>query len=274
MPTNKLLEDKLNEWAKNWRRQQEEMSHQSQYQTQNQTPYNTSAPNWQQTPYQPQAQSFAAQPAASRQPQQAPAQTSVLSPEIANAAFQKGFASKQKSGFPLKNTLSQAMSNMGNTAFYPVYGGAQMAYKAGENIGKAAAVYNAVNDYPFQKDDVTYNRVRSPFTSWSNFKRLAASGKYGYNLYNELAPFKYYDKYKHALLNCKLAQQGDVGAWTADIASRGKEFLDLVTGGNTLSESYADMQANLQGRKLGYNNPNGDCNQMVQQYYPKYYPKK
>ena len=75
MPTNKLLEDKLNEWAKNWRRQQEEMSRQSQYQTQNHTPYNTSAPNWQQTPYQPQAQSFAAQPAAPQQPQQVSAQT-------------------------------------------------------------------------------------------------------------------------------------------------------------------------------------------------------
>ena len=41
MPTNKLLEDKLNNWAKNWRRQQEEISYSPQYQAQNQTPYNT-----------------------------------------------------------------------------------------------------------------------------------------------------------------------------------------------------------------------------------------
>ena len=117
MPTNKLLEDKLNNWAKNWRRQQEEMSYSPQYQAQNQTPYNTSAPNWQQTPYQPQAQSFAAQPAVPQQPQQVSAQTSVLSPEIANAAFQKGFASKQKSGFPWINTVTQAMPNIGKTLY-------------------------------------------------------------------------------------------------------------------------------------------------------------
>ena len=270
MPTNKLEEDRLNEWVKNWRRQQEEMSRQSQYQTQNQTPYNTSAPTWQQTPYQPQARSFAAQPVV-QQPQQASAQTSVISPEIANAAFQKGFESKQKSGFPLKNTVTQAMSNMGNTAFYPVYGGAQMVYKAGENIGKAAAVYNAVNDYPFQKDDVTYNRVNMGVT---NFSYLYNEYKQIEKLRNYYTPLPYNDKYKHAMINCQMAQRGSSGAFIADIGSRYKEAKDLWYGTNTLSESYADMQANLQGRKLGYNNPNGDCDQMVQQYYPKYYPKK
>lgn len=260
MPTNKLLEDKLNNWAKNWRRQQEEMSRQSQYQTQNHTPYNTSAPNWQQTPYQPQAQSFAAQPAAPQQPQQVSAQTSVVSPEIANAAFQKGFASKQKSDFPLKNAVTQAMPNIG-----------KVLYKTGENIGKAAAVYNAVNDYPFQKDDVTYNRVNMGFT---NFSDLYNEYKQIEKLRNYYTPLPYNDKYKHAMINCQMAQRGSSGAFTADIGSRYKEAKDLWYGTNTLSESYADMQANLHGRKLGYNNPNEDCDQMVQQYYPKYYPKK
>lgn len=289
MPTNKLLEDKLNEWAKNWRRQQEEMSRQSQYQTQNQTPYNTSASNWQQTPYQPQAQSFAAQPAAPQQPQQVSAQTSVLSPEIANAAFQKGFASKQKSGFPLKNTVTQAMSNMGNTTFYPVYGGAQMAYKAGENIGKAlyktgekvgkvvAAkdnffdALNMVNRYPFQKDDVTMNNIDMTTEDWKN---VWENMKKATNLYFDYQPLKYNDKYKHSTLNYKLAQQGNAGAWVADLGSRLKETWDIASGGNTLLESYADMKANLLGRKLGYNNPNTDSDKILPQYYPKYYPKK
>ena len=272
MPTNKLEEDRLNEWARNWRRQQEEMSRQSQYQTQNQTPYNTSAPTWQQTPYQPQARSFAAQHVV-QQPQQASAQTSVISPEIANAAFQKGFESK-KPGFFSKNTVTQAMSNVGKAAFnaaFPVYGGAQTVYKTGEDIFKRTDAYQASYGYPFQKDDVTIDNVG--VSSWDAVKGLGSLYD-AKKLYDEYTPLRYNDKYKHAMLNCKLAQQGKPEVWAADHLSRIKEMTDVMTGGNTLSESYADMQANLQGRKLGYNNPNGDCDQMVQQYYPKYYPKK
>ena len=276
MPTNKPVEDALNEWARNWRKQQEEMSYQPQYRTQNQTPYYASAPNRQQTPYPAQSRPFAPQSAVQSAPQPASQETSVLSPEDAQMMFQKGVASKTP-GFFSKDRAMQTLANVGDTALkaaLPEYTAGKALYKTGENIGKGVASYNAVNAYPFQKDDVTYDKVSSPFTSWNNMEKFSTSAKYGYDLYNELTPFKFNDKYKHALLNCKLGQKGDVGAWTADIASRGKEFLDVVTGGNTLSESYADMQANLLGRKLGYNNHNGDCDQMVQQYYPKYYPKK
>ncbi len=218
----------------------------------------------QQTPYQPQAQSFAAQPAAPQQPQQASAQTSVINPEIANAAFQKGFESKQKSGFPLKNTVTQAMSNVGKNMFFPLY-------KMGEDIFKRTDAYQASYGYPFQKDDVTIDNVG--VSTWDAAKGLGSLYE-AKKLYDEYTPLRYNDKYKHAMLNCKLAQQGKPGVWAADRLSRAKEMLDVVTGGNTLSESYADMQANLQGRNLGYNNPNEDCDQMVQQYYSKYYPKK
>lgn len=262
-----MSEDKLNNWAKNWRRQQEEISYSPQYQAQNQTPYNTSAPNWQQTPYQPQAQSFAAQPAVPQQPQQVSAQTSVLSPEIANAAFQKGFTSKQKSGFPLKNAVTQAMPNIGKTL-----------YKTGEKIGKVVAAkdnffdaLNMVNRYPFQKDDVTMNNIKMTTEDWKN---VWESMKKATNLYFDYQPLKYNDKYKHSTLNYKLAQQGNAGAWVADFGSRLKETWDIASGGNTLLESYADMKANLLGRKLGYNNPNIDSDKILPQYYPKYYPKK
>ena len=187
--------------------------------------------------------------------------------------FQKGVASKTP-GFFSKDRAMQTLANVGDTvlkAALPEYTAGKALYKTGENIGKGVASYNAVNAYPFQKDDVTVNNVG--VTTWDAVKGLGSLYDAG-KLYFEYTPLGYNDKYKHALLNCRLAQQGNPGVWAADRLSRIKEMKDVMTGGNTLSESYADMQANLLGRKLGYNNRNGDCDQMVQQYYPKYYPKK
>lgn len=270
MPTNKPVEDALNEWARNWRKQQEEMSYQPQYRTQTQTPYYASAPNRQQTPYPAQSRPFATQSAVQSAPQPAPQETSVLSPEDAQMMFQKGVASKTP-GFFSKNKAMKTLANVGDTvlkAALPGYTVGKALYKAGENIGKGVASYNAVNAYPFQKDDVTYDKVDMKLSNlYGEYKQIE-------KLRNHYTPFPYNDKYKHAMINCQMAQHGNSGAFVADIGSRYKEAKDLWYGTNTLSESYADMQANLLGRKLGYNNHNGDCDQMVQQYYPKYYPKK
>ena len=273
MPTNKLEEDRLNEWARNWRRQQEEMSRQSQYQTQNQTPYNTSAPNWQQTPYQPQAQSFAAQPAAPQQPQQASAQTSVISPEIANAAFQKGFESKQKSGFSLKNTVTQAMSNMGNTAFYPVYGGAQTVYnvgkalyKTGENIGER--IGEGVVDYRTYNPYTDVPNVISPNQTYiQNVTNLAKEAK-------RVGVMNLGDDKKHQYVSCFGASNGM--PLTVTGLGFGKEGYDIYNkitnkklknqyGGTfgVLADSLKDLTNDIYGLYLGYTGY--DCGRILKE---------
>ena len=272
MPTNKLEEDRLNEWVKNWRRQQEEMSRQSQYQTQNQTPYNTSAPTWQQTPYQPQARSFAAQPVV-QQPQQVSAQTSVISPEIANAAFQKGFASKQKSGFPLKNTVTQAMSNMGNTAFYPVYGGAQTVYnvgkalyKTGENIGER--IGEGVVDYRTYDPYTDVPNVISPNQTYiQNVTNLAKEAK-------RVGVMNLGDDKKHQYVSCFGASNGM--PLTVTGLGFGKEGYDIYNkitnkklknqyGGTfgVLADSWKDLTNNKIGRDLGRNGY--DCSRILKE---------
>ncbi len=192
MPTNKLLEDKLNNWAKNWRRQQEEMKKNSTQNFNNQLIY---------------------------------------------------FGERPK-------TISKTISN-----FIPDY------YDPSK----------AVNNYPYQNDDIITDNINMSLKDYVKIPKELLHVK---NLHNNYASYRYNDKYKHAMINCQMAQRGNAGAFVADVMSKNKEKYDIATRGNTLSESYADMQANLQGRKLGYNNPNGDCDQMVQQYYPKYYPKK
>lgn len=273
MPTNKLLEDKLNNWAKNWRRQQEEMSYSPQYQAQNQTqtPYNTSAPNWQQTPYQPQAQSFAAQPAAPQQPQQVSAQTSVLRPEIANAAFQKGFASKQKSDFPLKNAVTQAMPNMRNTAFYPVYGGAQTVYnmgktlyKTGEEIGEK--IGEGVVDYRTYDPYTDVPNVISPNQTYiQNVTNLAKEAK-------RVGVMNLGDDKKHQYVSCFGASNGmPITVTGLGYAKEGDDIYKKITnkklknqyGGTfgVLADSWKDLTNNEIGRDLGRNGY--DCSRIL-----------
>ena len=79
------------------------------------------------------------------------------------------------------------------------------------------------------------------------------------------------DKFKHAYLNCKGAQMGKGGSDMAAVLSYGKEFKDLLTGQNKLSESIADNYANLSGRLVGSNNPEADCEALLEKYIKKYY---
>ena len=79
------------------------------------------------------------------------------------------------------------------------------------------------------------------------------------------------DKFKHAYLNCKGAQMGNGGSDMARVLSYGKELKDLLTGQNKLSESIADNYANLTGRLVGRNNPEGSCETLLEKYIKKYY---
>ena len=79
------------------------------------------------------------------------------------------------------------------------------------------------------------------------------------------------DKFKHAYLNCKGAQMGNGGSDMAAVLSYGKEFKDLITRQNKLRDSIADNYANLSGRLLGWNNPEADCEELLEKYIKKYY---
>ncbi len=95
------------------------------------------------------------------------------------------------------------------------------------------------------------------------------------NIYND---YKYYsaqkginDKYKHAVMNCRAAQNGKKSEDTIAVLSLLKELKDISFGGNTVAESDADYNANILGRRLGRENPEADCDALVQKYIPKYY---
>ena len=80
------------------------------------------------------------------------------------------------------------------------------------------------------------------------------------------------DKFKHALLNCQSAQYGYGGHNLASLLSDVKELSDVyITKQNTLDESDADNYANKIGRLVGTKYPNGNCEDILQQYIKKQY---
>ena len=82
-----------------------------------------------------------------------------------------------------------------------------------------------------------------------------------------------HDKYKHALINCLASQSGTGGVLESSFLSGLRELYDVKSGKNTLESSHEDDTANKIGRLLGFKYPQGDCDEMVQRYIPKKYPK-
>ena len=158
MPTNKPVEDALNEWARNWRKQQEEMSYQPQYRTQTQTPYYASAPNRQQTPYPAQSRPFATQSAVHSSPRPAPQETSVLSPEDAQMMFQKGVASKTP-GFFSKDRAMQTLANVGDTALKTALPLSYGVSKWGSEVAQGVRDYRAYNPYTDIPNEISPNQT-------------------------------------------------------------------------------------------------------------------
>ena len=85
----------------------------------------------------------------------------------------------------------------------------------------------------------------------------------------EMSKMKVSDKYKHAFMNCSASQYGQGGADVAKLASDLREWNDIRTGANSLDSSQGDNYANLIGRLLGSKYPNGDCNELIQNYIKK-----
>ena len=53
------------------------------------------------------------------------------------------------------------------------------------------------------------------------------------------------DKYKHAYINCRAAQNGKGGSDIASITSNLRELNDIMTGANTLDSSKDDNYAKM-----------------------------
>ena len=257
MPTNKPVEDALNEWARNWRKQQEEMSYQPQYRTQTQTPYYASAPNWQQTPYPAQSRPFATQPAVHSAPQPAPQETSVLSPEDAQMMFQKGVASKTP-GFFSKDRAMQTLANMGKTALKTAFPSVYQGY----NIGKGVIDYRTYDPYTDVPNIISPNQ-----TYIQNVTNLAKESK-------RVGVMNIGDDKKHQYVSCFGAANG-MPLTVAGIGygKEGNDIYKKITnkrlknqyGGafGVLADSWKDLTNNEIGRDLGRNGY--DCSRILKE---------
>ena len=84
------------------------------------------------------------------------------------------------------------------------------------------------------------------------------------NVYN---PMKVNDKYKHAMINCLMAQRGTKSEKVSQIASGLKENYDVLMDKNTSQSSDEDMEANIHGRKIGRNYPKENCQELISKKY-------
>lgn len=91
------------------------------------------------------------------------------------------------------------------------------------------------------------------------------------NNYRKLSKLRYNDKYKHSLMSCEEARKGPIQAATIGALGLAKEVMDLSMNKNTLSESKKDLDADFYGIKQGLYNSWGNCNELVQKKYKKYY---
>ncbi len=79
------------------------------------------------------------------------------------------------------------------------------------------------------------------------------------------------DKFKHALINCKVSQYGHGGHAIISLLSDLKELNDVYNlKSNTLDESIGDTYANKIGQHLGIKYPTEDCETLLKKYIKKY----
>ena len=86
-------------------------------------------------------------------------------------------------------------------------------------------------------------------------------------LNNSYNPMRVNDKYKHAMINCLMAQRGAKSEKVSQITSGLKENYDVFMNKNTSKASDEDMEANIYGRNIGRNYPNGNCHELISTKY-------
>ena len=78
-------------------------------------------------------------------------------------------------------------------------------------------------------------------------------------------------EYFHQKANCQAAQRGEIGEATAIVLGRMREFTDfykdIYIKGKTIEEAeynnQYDFEQNAQGREIGRNNPDGNCDEIL-----------
>ncbi len=131
-----------------------------------------------------------------------------------------------------------------------------------ETVAKGQEVYNCIQ----QQEGDAFSKPQNLI----DYSLNAVGAGVGLGLdYLRLRNQKMTDKYKHALLNCNAAQNGEGGVDMAKYFSNLKEGWDIRQDNNTPDASRADQYANQIGRFLGQKYPNENCEDLVQKYIKK-----
>lgn len=104
-------------------------------------------------------------------------------------------------------------------------------------------------------------------------KEVARSIKGVYDTYKAYTSFEdknfIYDKYRHAYVSCKGAQNGELAQKVTKSMGNLLEWRQVKEGIDTVQESVEDLKANEYGLKVGRKYPNKDCDDLVKDKYDK-----
>ena len=101
--------------------------------------------------------------------------------------------------------------------------------------------------------------IQEGFANAKNFKTIEKETGKGYS-----------DKYKHAYISHKGAENGLVGAATIGAMGAGREVLQVISGKNTPKDALKDMDANIYGIKNGLFNTKESADASIQKKYKKH----
>ena len=87
------------------------------------------------------------------------------------------------------------------------------------------------------------------------------------NYNKQYRPKNVNDKYKHAMINCLMVQNGSKSEKVSQILSGLKENYDVLFNKNTSQASDEDMEANIYGRNIGRTYPQRSCHDLITQKY-------
>ena len=157
--------------------------------------------------------------------------------------------------------LMQQQRNMGITGNYKQYGSDFWSVSPENNYGLKTNDLS-INPGYYLGYGLGYinSDIQNPNGYINSFKNII-------NYNNQYEPMNVNDKYKHAMINCLMAQHGSKSEKVSQILSGLKESYDVLFNENTSQASDADMEANIYGRNIGRTYPQGNCHDLISQKY-------